>query len=179
MRKGKFTMRTTIKQAFLAAILCTLAVPALAWNTAHNKATGSAIMSTSAQQTEGEAANLEKKETGVDAEEHPVRQDNARKVTPANRHTTRVAAAHRSTRPKAAVVQRAATQQHSTAKLKTGQLTTGQAAKLQTKQTTLHREVRQDREDNSGPMAGEKNKVNQQNKTSNEIHQKKHNARMF
>lgn len=155
-------------------------MPALAWNTTHDKATGSAIVSTSAQQPEGEATNLEKKETGVDAEEHPVRQDNARKAAPANRQNARVAAAYRSTHPKPAVVQRAGTRQHSAATLKTGQLTNGRPAKLHTKQATLHREVRQDREDNSRQQtAGEKNKVNQQNKASNEIHQKKHNARMF
>jgi hypothetical protein len=146
---------------FLAAVFCTLAVPALAQNSA------------------GEAANLERKETGVDAEEHPMRSDSARKATPANRHNARVAATHLATHPKSAAVQRAATQQHSTAKLKTGQLTSGQSAKLRTKPTTLHREVHQDREDNGQQAPGEKSKDDQQTKTSNDIRLKKHNARMF
>lgn len=160
-------MQIVISRMFLAAVLCTLALPALARNAASGNGTGSVVAAAGAQQTEGEAANLEKKETSVGAEMHPA---NSHKATAASTHKNHVATTH----PKAAAVRRTGTQQHSTAKLKTGQLTSGQSAKLKTKQTTLHRE------DNGGPQsAGEKTNVNQQNKTSNDIRLKKHNARMF
>ncbi len=179
-------MHTGIKRTFLAAVLCALAVPACA----RNKDTG--VVLAGPQQTAGEAANLEKKETGVNAEEHPMSQDNAGKRTVASHqkprqthilkaidrdpHKTGVAATH----PKAEVGQHAANQQkHVAAGLKTGQLTSGEAAKLQTKRAALNREVQS--EENGGQQrAGEKAKFDHQpNKTSNEIHQKKHNARMF
>lgn len=179
-------MHTAIKRTFLAAVLCALAVPARA----RNKDTG--VVLAGPQQTAGEAANLEKKETGVNAEEHPMRQDNAGKRTVASHqkprqthlskaigrdpHKTGAAATH----PKAEVGQHAANQQkHVAAGLKTGQLTSREAAKLQTKRAALNRQVQS--EENGGQQrAGEKAKVNHQpNKTSNEIHQKKHNARMF
>jgi hypothetical protein len=170
-------MQTTLKQMFLAAVLSTLAVPALARNAASGHETSGAIMPAGSQQTAGEAASLEKKETGVDAEEPPVRRDNSRKATAASAHKSSVATAH----PKAAAVQRTGTRQHGTAKLKTGQLTSGQSAKIQAKQTTFHGEVHPDREDNASNRAAvEKAKLNpQQDKPSNEIHLKKHNARMF
>jgi hypothetical protein len=179
-------MQTAIKRTFLAAVLCALAGPARA----QNKDAG--VVPAGPQQTAGEAANLEKKETGVNAEEHPMRQDNAGKQTTANhqkprqahlskaigrdQHNARVA----NTSSKTEVGQRAQNQQKRVAAgLKTGQLTSSEAAKLQTKRAALHREVQG--EENGGQLtAGEKAKVNhQQNKTSNEIHQKKHNARMF
>jgi hypothetical protein len=179
-----------MKRTFLAAVLCALAVPALAQNTAQSNDTG--VMPSGPQQTAGEAANLEKKETGVNAEEHPMRQDNAGKRTAAShqkprqthiskaidrdKHNAHVA----NTNAKTEVGQRAQNQQKRVAAgLKTGQLTSGEAAKLQTKRAAFNREVQG--EENGGQLtAGEKAKVNhQQNKTSNEIHQKKHNARMF
>ena len=173
-------MYTANKKIFLAAVLCALAVPALPQNTARNNDPGSAVVAPGPRQTEGEAANLEKKETGVDTEALPVRHDHAGKRPAASAHNARLAATH-SIHPKAAVVQRAATPQHGTAKLQTSQLTSGRSAKLQTRQTTLHRAVDPDREEDGGQLsAGEETKVNhQQNKPSNEIHQKKHNARMF
>ncbi len=165
-------MQTVIRQVFLAAVLCTLAVPALARYTASSPGAGTVVAATGPQQTEGEAANLEKKETSVDAEVHP---DTERKATAPSMHKNHIATTH----PKVAAVQRTGTSQHSGAKLKTGQLTSGQSAKLQTKQTTMHPEVHQDREENGQQTAGEKAKVHQQDKTTNDIRLKKHNARMF
>lgn len=177
-----------MKKIFLAAVLCTLAMPALAQNIANGSENGPL--------TAGEAANLEKKETGVNAEEHPTRQHKGGKLAAVNRQkfhhqqnhpskaitrdrqSARVVSAH----PKTEVGRRAANQQKRVAAgLKTGQLTSREAAKVETKQAALNREVHTDREENGGKLTpGGQTKVNhQQNKLSNEIHQKKHNARMF
>jgi hypothetical protein len=142
------------------------------------------------KRTAGEAASLERKEAGMNAEERDMREDNRGRLTSANRarlahrpnhvskaidhkkHTPVVSSAHAKTvlgpRP----------QQHRTATLKTGQLTTRQAAHLETKETSLHHQIHSDRELDGGKLAPE-SQTNPQDKNSNQIRLKEHNARMF
>lgn len=152
-------MHSAIRRISLAAILLMLASPAL----------GRTATQSNSPQGTGEAASQERKETSVDAE---VSAGSARKASTngPRKHTTLA-------QTKAAAVQRTSTSKHRTAQLKTGQLTSGQSAKLQTKQTTMHRAVPTDGDDASNQSAaGAKAKSS---KPSNDIHLKKHNARMF
>jgi hypothetical protein len=64
--------------------------------------------------------------------------------------------------------------QQQAASLKTSQLTSGGTAHIETKESSLHREIHSDREETGSAPA-----TPQPNKTTNQIHLKKHNARMF
>ena len=139
------------------------------------------------KRTAGEAASLERKETGANAEERHMREDNRGRLASTNRTRlqspqNRVSKAidHKkhnaivsSARPKIASAARP--QQQRAAKLKTGQLTTRQAAHLETQKTSLHQPIRSDRK--QLPESVEPNQ--QPSQTGYEIHLKEHNARMF
>jgi hypothetical protein len=142
------------------------------------------------KRTAGEAASLKTKEAGARAEERDMREDNHGRLTSANRarlehrpnhvskaidhkkHTPVVSSAHAKTAPGPRP------QRHRTATLKTGQLTTRQAAHLETKETSLHHQLHSDRELDGGKPTPE-SQTNPQDKNSNQIRLKEHNARMF
>lgn len=151
-------MHSAIRRISLATLLLMLALAACA---------KTAAQSNSPQGT-GEATSQERKETSVDAE---VSAGSARKVSA---HSPRKHTAPAQT--KTAGVQRTSASQHRTAQLKTGQLTSGQSARLQSKQTTMHRTVPADGDDTSNQPANAKTKTS---KPGNDIHLRKHNARMF
>lgn len=143
--------------------------------------------------TAGEANKIEKKEKGLNAEERDMREDNAGKLTAAdkaklNRQQNRLSKDiykqkhDAQAQPKTGneVNQRDRNQQKRIGEgLENGSLTAGEAKKLETKETKLNREQRDMREDNGGRLtASEKAKVNrQQNRVSKQIYNKKHNAR--
>ncbi|MBI1741316.1 MAG: hypothetical protein HY233_11240 [Acidobacteriales bacterium] len=207
-------MKSAIKNMFLAATLAALAVPVTAQNTvapAHPKAVAHkptvqqrkqhqqkriAHGIQSGKLTAGEAASLEKKEAGLNAEERDMREDNRGRLTAANRaklhhqqnqvskaiYRGKHNAAAAKTHPKTVAGQRAQNQQpRAAAGLKTGHLTSREAAHLQTKQASFNRQVHRDHQENGGKLtSAEPAQANQQqNKTSNQIRLKKHNARMF
>ncbi|MFY9562254.1 MAG: hypothetical protein WAQ52_18640 [Terriglobales bacterium] len=201
-----------MKSLFLAASLAALTVPLTAQDTS-KKATShpkSPFQKPTVQQrkkhqqkriahgvqsgklTTGEAASLERKEAGLNAEERDLREDNRGRLTSADRaklqhqqnrvskavshdqHNATVAKAH----PKSTAGQHANNQQHGAAQLKTSQLTTRQAAHIETKETSLHREIHSDREQDGKPTPEDQTNP-QQNKNTHQIRLKKHNARMF
>ena len=143
--------------------------------------------------TAGEANKIEKKEKGLNAEQRDMREDNAGKLTAAdkaklNRQQNRLSKDiykqkhDTQAQPKTGneVNQRDRNQQKRIGEgLENGSLTAGEAKKLETKETKLNREQRDMREDNGGRLtASEKAKVNrQQNRVSKQIYNKKHNAR--
>jgi hypothetical protein len=61
--------------------------------------------------------------------------------------------------------------------IQSGSLTAGEAARLETKEARLNREIRDDREDHNGRLTkGERTQINrQQNKLSRQIYRAKHN----
>ncbi len=202
-------MKTTLKNVLLAAGLSALAVPVVAQNsgaTAQKAAHKLTVQQRKQHQqkriahglqsgklTSGEAASLERKEVGLNAEEREMREDNRGRLTAANRaqlqhqqnrvskaiyhkkHNATVARAH----AKNAAGPR--TQQQRAAELKTGQLTSSKAAHLETKEASLHHQIHSDREPDGAKRTSEdRAQVNpQQNKNTNQIRLKKHNARMF
>jgi hypothetical protein len=207
-------MKNAIKNMFLAAALAAVAAPVAAQNTtapAHPKTLTHkpAVQQRKQHQrkriahgiqsgklTAGEAASLERKEAGLNAEERDMREDNHGRLTAANRaklhhqqnqvskaiYRSKHNAAAAKTHPKTVAGQRAQSQQHRVAAgLKTGQLTSRGAAHLQTKQASFNRQVHRDHQENGGKLiSAEPAQANQQqNKTSNPIRLKKHNARMF
>jgi hypothetical protein len=201
-------MKTAMKNLFLAASLAALAIPIVAQASGAAAGSKSLSPKPAVQQrkrhqqkhiahgaqngnlTAGEAASLERKEARLNAEERDMREDNRGRLTSANRarlqhrqnrvskaihHKKRnavVASAHAKTAPGPRP------QQHRTAELKTGQLTTRQAAHLKTKETSLHHQIHSDREQDAGKLTLE-NQTNPQDKNSNQIRLKEHNARMF
>jgi len=202
-------MKSAMQNVFLAASLTALAIPVVAQasgvageakSRAHKQAVqqpkkhpqkGIAPSVQNRKRTAGEAASLERKEAGMNAEERDMREDNRGRLTSTNRarlqhrqnhvskaidhkkHNAVVTSAHSKgadgTRP----------QQHRTAKLKTGQLTTRQAAHLETKETSLHHQIHSNREQGAGELTPEDQTNPQQNKSANPIRLKEHNARMF
>ena len=201
-------MKSAMQNVFLAASLAALAIPVVAQASgaageAKSRTHKQAVQQPKKHQqkriapkvqnrkrTAGEAASLERKEAGMNAEERDMREDNHGRLTSANRarlqhqqnraskaidhkkHNAIVATAHAKTAPGPRP------QQHRTATLKTGQLTTRQAAHLETKETSLHYQIHSDRELNGGKPTPE-SQTNPQDKNSNQIHLKEHNARMF
>ena len=201
-------MKSAMQNVFLAASLTALAIPVVAQasgvageakSRAHKQAVqqpkkhqqkGIAPSVQNRKRTAGEAASLERKEAGMNAEERDMREDNRGRLTSTNRarlqhrqnhvskaidhkkHSAVVAGAH------AKIAPGPRPQQHRTAKLKTGQLTTRQAAHLETKETSLHHQLHSDRELDGGKLAPE-SQTNPQDKNSNQIRLKEHNARMF
>ena len=198
-----------MQNVFLAASLAALAIPVVAQasgavgeakSRAHKQAVqqpkkheqkGIAPRAQNRKRTAGEASSLERKEAGMNAEERDMREDNRGRLTSANRaaglqhrqnraskaidhkkHNAVVASAH------AKIVPGPRPQQHRTATLKTGQLTARQAAHLETKETSLHHQLHSDRELDGGKPTPE-SQTNPQDKNSNQIRLKEHNARMF
>jgi hypothetical protein len=202
-------MKSAMQNVFLAASLAALAIPVVAQasgaageakSRAHNQAVQQhkkhqqkriAPSVQNRKRTAGEAASLERKEAGMNAEERDTLKDNRGSLTFANRarlrhrqnhvskaidhkkHSAVVGSAH------AKIAPGPRPQQHRTAKLKTGQLTTRQAAHLETKQASLHHPIHSDREQDGGKLTPEDQSNPQQDKSTNQIHLKKHNARMF
>lgn len=198
-----------MKNVFLAASLAALAMPVVAQETGGAAEANSPANKLTVQQRQkhqkkriahgiqsgqlaaGEAASLERKEAGLNTEERDMR-DNRGRLTSAHRaqlqhqqnrgskaidhdqHNTAMANTHsKSAGPRTP-------QQPRAAQLKTGHLTTRQAAHLKTKEASLHRQIHSDREQNGGKLAPQdRAPVDQQNKTTNQIRLKKHNARMF
>jgi len=198
-------MKTAMKKVFLAATLAALSIPVGAHAAVGSK---SPAPKPTVQQlkkhpqkhfvhgvqnrkrTVRQAATLKRKEAGAAAEEHGMRENKRGRLPSANH----VRLHHQQTRPSKAIDHKkhnaivstthAQTtsgprpQQPRTARLKTGQLTTRQASHLETKEVSLHHQIRSDRkQDNNLPESAESNQ--QPNKTTPEIHLKQHNARMF
>ena len=198
-----------MQNVFLAASLAALAMPVVAQASGAAGGTKSPSPKPTVQQrkkhpqkpfahgvqnrkrTAGEAASPERKKASMNAEERDMQEDNRGRLTSANRaaglqhrqnraskaidhkkHNAIVATAHAKTAPGPRP------QQHRTAELKTGQLTTRQAAHLETKETSLHYQIHSDRELNGGKPTPE-SQTNPQDKNSNQIRLKEHNARMF
>ena len=198
-----------MKNVFLAASLAALALPVVAEASNTAARSKSPSPKPTVQQSKkhpqkhiargvqnrkraaGEAASLERKEAGGGTEERDMREDNRGRLASTNRarlqhrqnhvskaidhkkHSAVVASAH------AKIAPGPRPQQHRTAKLKTGQLTTRQAAHLETKETSLHHPIHSDREQDGGKLTPEDETNPQQDKSTNQIHLKKHNARMF
>jgi hypothetical protein len=205
----KTAMKNVFLAASLAASLAALAIPVVAQATGSAAGSKSPSPKPTVQQrkkhpqkhiahgvqkrhrTAGEAASLERKEAGASTEERNIREDNHGRLTSANRarlqhrqnhvskaidhkkHNAVVSRAHARTAPE----QRP--QQHRSAQLKTGQLTTRQAAHLETKETSLRHQIHSDREQDAGKLTPEDQTNPQQDKSTNQIHLKEHNARMF
>ncbi len=201
-------MENTMKNMLLAASLAALTIPVGAQDTSADPklpARKPAFQTSSQRQykpivhgasskkaTSGEAASLEKKE--ANDEERDMREDNRGRLTMANRakihhQQNQVSKAAHSKQHNPGVVNvkaksaglHAKTQRPAHAELKTGQLTASQAGHLETKETSLRRDIHSDREETGGkPKSGDHEQTNQPpNKSTNEIHLKKHNARMF
>jgi hypothetical protein len=198
-------MKNTTKKMLLAAGLAALAVPAFAQHTAQSSAPADAKTAApkpvsqpkkvhqkrivhgvaSRKQTAGEAASLETKEAGLNPEERDMRDDNRGRLTSANRaklqhrqnHVAKAVDHHHATVANASAQNTAGQhggKQQQAASLKTSQLTSGGTAHIETKESSLHREIHSDREETGSAPA-----TPQPNKTTNQIHLKKHNARMF
>jgi hypothetical protein len=148
----------------------------------------------SGQLTAGETANLEKKESNLNKEEHLMRTEDNGKLTGADRkvlnqqqnqlskqiYRDKHNAEVQNTNPKSEVGKRAENQQDRIAQgIKSGQLTAGEASNLEHKEAGINREVRNDRAANGGKLTPqERAQVNrQQNRVSNQIYNKKHNGR--
>jgi hypothetical protein len=83
--------------------------------------------------------------------------------------------------PKSEVGQRERNQQERIAQgVKSGQLTAGETAHLEGRESAINKEVHNDRAANGGKLTqAERRQVNhQENRTSNAIYNKKHNARV-
>ncbi|PYX30922.1 MAG: hypothetical protein DMG80_11140 [Acidobacteria bacterium] len=135
----------------------------------------------------GESARIGQNESGAASVARDMRDDNRGRVTSihkiqpphqqphlskaVNRKGQSVVVHSKSTKNVAAPH----AQQH-TAELKTGQLTSRHAAHLETKEAALHHPIHSDREPDSPKQAPE---TAPQNNGTNQIHLKKHNARMF
>jgi len=148
----------------------------------------------SGQLTAGETKNLEKKETGLNAEENRMEKhddgnltaaDKARLTRQQNRmsrqiyrdkHNDRV----QNTNPKTEVGQRQRNQQERIAQgIKSGQLTAGETAHLEGREAAVNHEIHNDRAANGGKLTDqERAQVNrQQNRNSAAVYRKKHNGR--
>ena len=148
----------------------------------------------SGQLTAGETRNLEKKEARLNKEESNMRKADNGHLTAAdraklNRQQNRLSrniyrdkhnAAIQNTHPKTEVGQRQRNQQERIAQgVKSGQLTPKETAHLEGREAAINHEVKNDRAANGGHLTpAEHRQVDrQQNRTSNAIYRKKHNAR--
>jgi hypothetical protein len=200
-------MKTAMKTAFLAASLAALAVPVVAQAATAAGSKSHAPKSTAKQarkhpqkqiahtarnskRTAGEAASLGRNKSDAPSEKRDMRDYSRARVTSAHgvqphhqqthssktishkSHRVPVTNAHAKTSPATRA------QLHRTAKLKTGQLTTSKAAPLETKEAALHHQIHSDREQDSAKVSPE-TQTDPQDKNTNQIHLKKHNARMF
>ena len=199
-------MNRTLRISFFGSALAMLALPVMAQNTSA-PVTGQTIQDRkenqqdrigqgvqSGQLTAGEAANLEKKESAVNQEEHDMRKLDNGKLTAGDKKTLTQQqnqlsnqiyrdqhnSAVQNTHPKSEVGKRAENQQDRIAQgIKSGQLTAGEAAHLESNEAKINKEVRNDRAANSGKLTPqERAQVNrQQNRTSRQIYRDKHNGR--
>lgn len=147
----------------------------------------------SGQLTAGESKRLERKEAGINREEHAMRQQDNGKLTLADRaaldrqqdhfsrqiyaDTHNAATAHYGS---GAIGQRRENQQDRIANgLRSGQMTSGEAARSERQQQGLNREVSGMRQANGGRLTrGERALVTrQQNRTSRQIYNRQHNGR--
>jgi hypothetical protein len=147
----------------------------------------------SGQLTAGETSNLESKEAAINGETRADRAANGGKLTPAEKQQVNkqqnhlsnqiyqdkhnANTAHYGNNP---VGQRRENQQDRIAQgVKSGQLTAGETAKLENQQKGINQQVKADRSANGGKLTtGEKQQVNkEQNAASNNIYNKKHNAK--
>jgi hypothetical protein len=147
----------------------------------------------SGQLTSGETKNLETKEAGLNKEESTMRSEDdghltASDRTKLNNQQNKLSNNIYDDKHNAAqqhfgnseVGQREKNQQARIAQgIKSGQMTAGEAAKTEKQQQGINREVNGMREANGGKLTNaDKKAVNQQqNKTSQNIYNKKHNAR--
>ncbi|MGA9977185.1 MAG: hypothetical protein WBQ08_00915 [Candidatus Sulfotelmatobacter sp.] len=144
--------------------------------------------------TAGETTNLEKKESGLNQEEHDMRKLDDGHLTSADKTTLnqqqnklsnqiyddKQNSAVQNTDPKSEVGKRAENQQDRIAQgVKSGQLTAGETAHLEGGEAKINKEVSNDRAANGGKLTGqEKRQVNrQQNRESRQIYHDKHNGR--
>jgi hypothetical protein len=209
-------MTMQVKNVLLGAALAAMLLPAAAQSNApaatqQDKATigerkenqqdriGNGVKS--GELTAGEAANLEKKESKLNAETRDMREDNGGKLTPAekariNRQQNRLSRqiyrqkhdaqvqpgtnAAPGTKAHSEVGRRAENQQDRIAQgVQSGQLTAGETSKLESQETRINHEVKTDRAANGGTLTpAERAQVNrQQNHVSKRIYRDKHNAR--
>jgi hypothetical protein len=147
----------------------------------------------SGQLTAGETANLEKKESAINAETKADRSANGGKLTTAeksqingqqsklsnqiyqDKHNANTASYGNNE-----VGQRRQNQQARIAQgIKSGQLTAGETAKLENQQKGINHQVAADRKANGGTLtASQKTQINhEQNQASKNIYNKKHNGR--
>ncbi len=147
----------------------------------------------SGQLTAGETANLEKKESAINAETRADRAANGGKLTTSEKQQINKQQNHVSNQiyddkhnantahyGNNEVGQRRENQQDRIAQgVKSGQLTAGETAKLENQQKNINQQVKADRAANGGKLtASEKKQVNkEQNATSKNIYNKKHNAK--
>jgi len=204
-------MNSQIKIALLsAALTAAFALPVVAQSTdasANGQVTGQTISQRKENQqdriangvksgelTAGETANLEKKESNLNQEEHDMRTLDNGHLTSADKATLNQQqnklsnqiyddkhnAATQNTDPKSEVGKRAENQQDRIAQgIKSGQLTAGETAHLEKNEANINNEVRNDRAANGGKLtAQQKKQVNrQQNRESRQIYRDKHNGR--
>jgi predicted transglutaminase-like cysteine proteinase len=155
----------------------------------------------SGELTSGEAANLEKKESKLNAETRDMREDNGGKLTPAekariNRQQNRLSRqiyrqkhdaqvqpgtnAAPGTKAHSEVGRREENQQDRIAQgVQSGQLTAGETSRLENREARINHEIKTDRAANGGALTpAERAQVNrQQNHVSKRIYHDKHNAR--
>jgi hypothetical protein len=148
----------------------------------------------SGELTAGETTNLEKKEADINKEEHSMAAANDGKLTAADKakitrqqnqlsnqiYQDKHNAAEQNTNPTSEVGKREENQQDRIAQgVKSGQVTAGEAAHLESNETKINNEVRNDRAANGGKLTQqEKKQVNQQlNRQSRQIYRDKHNGR--
>ena len=196
-----------VSKAVLAVALAVLAIPAFSQSTSDPNAPAPTIQQRkenqqdrigngvqSGQLTAGETTNLEKKESALNHEGRNMRKMDNGHLTAGDRatinrqqnklsnqiyndkHNGRV----QNTSPKSEVGKRQENQQDRIANgVKSGQLTAGETARLEGRESNIHREVKDDRAANGGKLTGqERRQVNrQQNRTSRAIYRDKHNGR--
>jgi len=190
-------------KALLAGALAVLAVPAFSQTSnpapvinerKENQQDRIANGVQSGELTAGETKNLEKKEAGLNGEENRMEKrddgnltaaDKARLTRQQNRLSNQIYrdkhnGLTQNTNPKSEVGQRQRNQQERIAQgITSGQLTAGETAHLEGREAAVNHEIRNDRAANCGTLTPqERAQVNrQQNRTSNAIYRKKHNAR--
>jgi hypothetical protein len=199
-------MHLDMKKAFFAAALAAFAVPAFSQSTPsgtpaprieqrkENQQDRIANGVQSGKLTAGETANLEKKESTLNKEQNRMKKrdggnltaaDKARLTRQQNRLSRNIYrdkhnGAVQNSNPKTEVGQRQRNQQERIAQgVKSGQLTAGETAHLEHREAAINKEVKTERAANGGTLTPvERRQVNrQQNRTSNAIYRKKHNAR--
>jgi len=193
-------MNSGLKKAFFGTILAALAVPAFSQTSAtiqnrkENQQDRIANGAPSGQLTAGETKHLEKKEATLNQEERDMRKMDNGKLTASDRatlnqqqnqlskqiyqdkHNARVQNAD----PTSEVGQRQRNQQERIAQgIKSGQLTAGETARLESRETAINKEIRNDRAANGGKLTpAERRQVNrQENRTSRAIYRDKHNGK--